>query len=439
MKIIKNLTLLVVCILLCLALLSGGVIASYTDSIQTSFDKRLDFVHSNELMSDKQKIENILQIYFFAKAENAKTDSNIDFSKMLKKQDKYSDNYEYVLKKMEIEKRLRKELNQNILWDNINVHINDLKIDGDTAKVNAYENYTYILDDYSNGFSVVGIDYDIELQKTNNEWKIVEIISNDEFDASYLNEKIDVEEIINHMVINTSDGADIYIDSYIKEMEYQQRLQNIDELFHDDNDSSRSWAHTDYSRFWAGLYAETFTDNSLSNERTSAYNDNFADYAPKDCQNYASQAVWFGFDGYNFPENIDGKYHPMIPSGNRAWYQTSVKYDTPNTWVWTGVDYFQPYIDNGGYQIEGPYGYTYTGYMAWADVGDIIQLRSSGVWNHSYVVTAVTGTAGSRQNNNIWVSAHTANRLNTRLDEISGIGMNQSNLRNIRIMGHWSQ
>ena len=130
----------------------------------------------------------------------------------------------------------------------------------------------------------------------------------------------------------------------------------------------------------------------------------------------------------------------MVDDGSRAWYHTSEQYDTPDTWVWTGCEYFAPYIDDGGYGSEGPYGYLGSaGDVSDAEEGDIIQIRKleNGVWRwyHTYVVDDVDGTAGSRANSNIWVSAHTTDRCMERLDTI--IGSSQSNLRLIEIWGYY--
>ena len=138
----------------------------------------------------------------------------------------------------------------------------------------------------------------------------------------------------------------------------------------------------------------------------------------------------------------------MVDSGARVWWGDVITssfnsnyYDPsdgdPNGLVWVNVKPFANYINGGGYQIEGPYGWINEASLAYADVGDTIQIRDSTSgdgWYHTYVVTSVDGTAGSRTPANIWVSAHTRNALN---EQLSTINNNVNYYRNIRISGHY--
>jgi len=174
----------------------------------------------------------------------------------------------------------------------------------------------------------------------------------------------------------------------------------------------------------------------------SARNPRFYDYSAigGDCQNFGSQCIWYGLGGVNDASMIDGKYFPMVDNGKtdpRSWYSTSIKYDTPNTYVWTGVDHFDDYIDDSGYNIQGPYGTIYSG-IAYAERGDLIQIRANSTsdYHHTYVVYGVQGTAGSRTKDDIWISAHTTDRENQKLSDFCTYSL--SNMRTIHIIGTYS-
>ncbi|NTU99378.1 hypothetical protein HGA64_05260 [Candidatus Falkowbacteria bacterium] len=142
-------------------------------------------------------------------------------------------------------------------------------------------------------------------------------------------------------------------------------------------------------------------------------------YNPSDCQNFASQCVWYGFGGTNSSTNINSKDFPMIGSGTRAWYQTATQYDDSLSWI--NVISFADYVSSSSTSTRGIFGWINNNNLSYAEVGDTIQIYSSSQgWYHTYVVNAVTGTSGSRTNSNIWVCAHTSNRNNERLDTVIG-------------------
>ena len=309
-------------------------------------------------------------------------------------------------------KKLHKTLGHKILWDNQDVQVKSMEINGDTATVNAYVLYKYVLNDYTNGFSESGTKYDMVFKRYNDKWHITEIKSDDEFDQEYYNTDIDVEKLVQENCSNVITDPVINND--------QAPKTNTERLL-------PQWTYVAYQPSFHEVwrYTAAFAID---------YNDCFWAY-DSDCQNFGSQCVWFGFGGAaTDQEAIDNKEFPMVNDGIRDWYQTSEQYDTPSTWVWTGCEYFAPYIDAGGYGYEGPFGNMGSaGDVSDAEIGDIIQIRDgSGVWYHTFVVDYVDGTAGSRANSNIWVSAHTTDRHSERLDTI--VGSSQSNLRLVEIV-----
>ncbi len=90
-----------------------------------------------------------------------------------------------------------------------------------------------------------------------------------------------------------------------------------------ENDDLGILTYLGYDREKARWYAYTYTDNT-GGESTAYYNDNFEDWVGDggDCQNFASQAVWYGFDGTNDSEWINNHRLPMIDnwSGAADWW-----------------------------------------------------------------------------------------------------------------------
>jgi hypothetical protein len=329
---------------------------------------------------------------------------------------------------MKLKKELRKKLNHKILWDNIEINVKKISIDKDTAIAEVSEKYKYILDDYNNGFSSSEITYTINFQKFDNKWLISQLKSDDEFDAAYYDKDFDVNDLITQMTSNNQQS--VSKDSYEKEMNY---IKEKAKMALNPNLTTQ-WTNISYNRSSASSYAYCYSLSTSDPNSTQGYNPRFEAYIGNDCQNFASQCVWYGFGGIDEQYYIENKIFPMVASGNRAWYQTSTS--TPSNWFWTGVDYFDDYIANGGYGIEGPYGWKNNYNVDYAEIGDIIQIYSGGEWGHTYYVYNVSGTYGSRSTSDIWICAHTANRCNEKLDSI--VGTNESNLRTVRISGYYT-
>ena len=165
-------------------------------------------------------------------------------------------------------------------------------------------------------------------------------------------------------------------------------------------------------------YAITYSSNSSG---TSSYNPLFANYASSggDCQNFASQCIWYGLGGTNDYSHIHGKSKPMVTGGNHQWYQSDISGDCSQQWSWTSCTAFGTYIQNSSGK-EGPNGTIYDGIKD-ARVGDLIQFskNNNSSYDHVYVVVvAANGTQGSRTPSQLIVCAHTTNRLSCSLAEV---------------------
>ena len=112
--------------------------------------------------------------------------------------------------------------------------------------------------------------------------------------------------------------------------------------------------------------------------------------------------------------------------------------DSSSIASWTGTISFGDLIDSSNTKRPGPYGWTENGMVKYAEKGDILQYYNytPGDWDHSYVVCGVTGTYGARTFDNIFICAHTTDRLNTKLSDIWAYNdTNLAKFRTIRIRG----
>lgn len=417
---------------------SSIVSAGQSDNgITAAFQKQIDFVQSNNLMTDSEKVEKLCETFLFMKNQDYTLDSDLDLSGLYYNNNKFAKNQKYIKDKMKLKKEIRKKLDHKILWDNISVKINDVKIDGDTATVKAFEDYRFILDNYQDGFSSTGFNYIIGFQKYDNKWLITEVKSDDEFDIANQDSEINIDAMVKEALSSKTAKPDVSKDILDKEKKYQEELNqisvgaNLTPLF----------TTVSYNRTGASNYAIMHSDNSGTDPNSSycLYFPYYITDTESDCQNFGSQCVWYGFGGDHSYQGVADKSLPMYDNGKagaRSWYQGSTKYDCsgqvspPAPYTWTSVIAFADYINNGGVSVRGPYGWINTGDISFAEVGDIIQIRNTN-WYHTYVVNAVTGTYGSRTKENIWVCAHTGTRNNNRLD--TAYGGSISNMRTVRI------
>ncbi|MBQ1506065.1 MAG: amidase domain-containing protein, partial [Erysipelotrichales bacterium] len=156
----------------------------------------------------------------------------------------------------------------------------------------------------------------------------------------------------------------------------------------------------------------------------TSYNSKFPSYANYggDCQNFASQCVWYGLGGTDTVAKISSHAVPMVYSGSNAikWYCGNTYWDYDPLKHWTVVGDFQDMIADSTSGQNGLYGTVWFGYQ-YASVGDVLQVDfdADGSYDHSYVVVAVEGTDGSRSKSQIWVSCHSPSYSHKKLSDIS--------------------
>lgn len=402
---------LLACVVLTTTLVS--VNASGGSNISATITKELDLINSNKLLTDEQRISKVIDAYFILKNETLK-DIYVDDAFLFDTSSLSSKkNYQYNKNKIDYFKQLRSKSGLKVIWSNFNILMDNIKVNENEAVAQVTEENKSIVGKYENGFSTESTKYTIKMKKAGDKWLISEIASNDEFDKSYLDDETAFSNILNGKIKAAPASQGTRKDQPIQ------------------TKSGVSPQATYYNRTNAMIYAMTYAN-------TGSYNSKFANYASAntDCQNFASQCVWYGFGGTNTTDAINNKSFPMRGNtlSSDQWYQTGTYGDcstngdqSPHTWNY--VPHFANYIDTSS---KGPWGFIYSG-VSNADQGDTIQYWNGSEWSHTYVVVSVQGSSGSRTVNDIWVSAHTAD-INNQV--LSSRVSNPSLLRTIRILGY---
>lgn len=283
----------------------------------------------------------------------------------------------------------------NIIWFDNDIEITDVTIQSDSGTASVTELSKYITNK-STLISESITEYTVKLSKVDGSWNISQLSSDDEYDQSL--ESVDYD-LVKYTKVTDNGMGEVLATAPVPQLR-----------------SSATYVYPNDSN--TKIYALTYALN---------YNSRFPDYVNNangpddvDCQNFASQAIWYGLGGTNTSTAINNKDFPMLDNGSSAsdwdsWYHSGTKYDTPSTWAWTNVANFKNHTTN--YDLEGISATVVSGWQN-AEVGDILQVKvNSSDFDHSYVVTGVTGTAGSRTTSDVYVSAHTSDcKHNTLLE-----------------------
>lgn len=380
-----------------------------------SIKKEFIFISENTLLTDEEIVEDIAKLFMTVKNEDYINNEDILYDYMFFNDTKYINNQNFYHNTCELQKELRKASNNDIVWSNNFCEINTIKVEENFAELTLYNRFEF-LQSNRESFTARGLNVNMKFIKYDNKWLITEITTDDEMYKSMDIKGFSVENKFNEMMTYTKPDPSINEEATKKDLEIQEYLNNIENSPY----FNVQWTTYSLHRTNAAYYALVY-DGSSRNSR-------FYDYSAEgDCQNFASQCVWYGFGGTNSAYSIDNKLFPMTATGGyRDWYCTST-YNN-KTATWTAVIYFKSYLEAGGTNVVGVDGVVYNYDLSNAQKGDVIQIyNANNGWYHSYIVVNVTGTYGSRTNSDIYVSAHTNDRDNDQLFSI--VGSSQSNLR----------
>lgn len=354
---------------------------------------------------DKNEIEGVTNSFFTEKEQLFLSNSDFNITKYYSAIEAKNIKKDSSVKLFEYEKQMRDDNSADISNEKFEYTINSITITGDKATAKCYEQYEYT---YKNDpvRSSRGIEYQITFVKKDNKWEIVDIITNNELER---------------LVAQTGDVSGKYIFDFDIDEEVEEESKDFAST------TAVNGTTHEYNRSAAAQYA---LDYSASSDGTDAYNSKFPHF-DADCQNFVSQCVWFGLGGTNTTTAISNKNKPMMTTTGRGWFCTKSGHSAS----WTVVGDFRNYVVPEADGEDGIYGVRYLkGKIANAQKGDVVQIcDSNGTWYHSYIISSVTGTYGSRTLSNINICAHTSNRRNENLANV--IGASSTNFRLIRISG----
>ena len=354
---------------------------------------------------DKNEIEGVTNSFFTEKEQSFLSNSDFNIAKYYSAIEAKNIKKGSSVKLFEYEKQMRDDNSADISNEKFEYTINSITITGDKATAKCYEQYEYT---YKNDpvRSSRGIEYQITFVKKDNKWEIVDIITNNELER---------------LVAQTGDVSGKYIFDFDIDEEVEEESKDFAST------TAVNGTTHEYNRSAAAQYA---LDYSASSDGTDAYNSKFPHF-DADCQNFVSQCVWFGLGGTNTTTAISNKNKPMMTTTGRGWFCTKSGHSAS----WTVVGDFRNYVVPEADGEDGIYGVRYLkGKIANAQKGDVVQIcDSNGTWYHSYIISSVTGTYGSRTLSNINICAHTSNRRNENLANV--IGASSTNFRLIRISG----
>jgi hypothetical protein len=294
----------------------------------------------------------------------------------------------------------------------------DVKIELDSCKITEEEKDMYSADVFVHIYAVEAIDiertsqeilpYSFKLTNVDNEFKLVEVTSDDHLDST--------------LRVRSASEQLAYLKDKLNNPVPNPTIDACEKMYMQAEEKAAILRSTiTYDRDDAVEYAETYWQN---------YNSSFGSYGG-DCQNFASQCVWKGYGGTNIPTAYPPSvvYNPMVLNYNgtsaRNWYQGSV---SGNGWVsWTNPYSFFNYINNSSTSVRGPMGWIYdreSDCLKYAMPGDVILVywdylvQSPDEPDHAYIVIDTDNAYGYNNVSTIIAAAHTNNCTNYRLSNL---------------------
>lgn len=317
----------------------------------------------------------------------------------------------YLLESYNLDNTIIEDYNFYVECDNIYI-----KEDRANVKLLLREKIKY---NFMHEYFTDTVEHEISLIKRNNKWLIIEDDYSTEFKDIYdLNYDFDSAkemlkkeyDMFNKIIIQELGGPSVG---------YDEKLQ-----------SNKLWvSYSNARRQNAVNYGLKYTDNTGRNCKHSSFDRTynkrqFKVYGCNDCQNYVSQALWYGFGG----RNSGKKDYPM----NSNWWANTT--GEARTWNWTGTSQFRSYIINN--RKNNRYGIHGASYKSPTNmsIGDYIYVPG-----HVYLITKIGGTGTKTNWKNVYVSAHTNNRKNANLKALyKGKATPPTNMQFMKIYGNLS-
>lgn len=358
------------------------------------------------------------------------------------------DNITFVQEKTEYFKRMRQE--QNIQRNDFSLEydIGNVTLDRNCANLSVIEHISFHYSDFPDVLSELVNYYEVELIRFGSSWYVSDVIAiNDDFDTLYKNSNFTLDRA--EEIIAAQDAQSLYDDAQM------ERYMNEESLTESNNTASINASKSDvwysYNADNATAYAYTYVSQmfglkdwgtiSAADKATGRtyYNQNFRNWGEEDtdCQNFASQCIWAGFNGSNSLDQIYRKsgntatYSPIMDNGGSyRWCGSTPDYYV-NTESWSccngqkpSIIGFRKYLDrekNSGDpdmivesgQISGSETFS----KVYRNLkGAVLHVRSGG---HAVIVTDVKGPGRDQ----VLVCAHTSDRKAVKVSDFWDTGL----------------
>lgn len=408
---------------MCIPLL-GVASATFIGESAIDFKDEEVQIQNSVSLSDEEKVSQLAELYLTAHETEYMSDAPVTLANFFTEEEEIE---EMTMDRLfKLQKAIRDHFDYTYLYEDYDITINDVEVSGNNAVVNAYEYRECRYADRPDILSTTGIEFTITFTNSDGDWKITDVTSNDEM-LSFVDNNKGIDEIIEDF---TTPAPVPTAEELRTEMQAQQEAEAAIAV-----NSAATTTLYNYDPDLAVEYALEYTSNSSG---TSSYNPLFPNYPNTDCMNFVSQCIWYGCGGSNTANAVSNSLPPMVASGEHAWYSTA--YGCTNSWSSNG--FFIDHINSRETFDEGVVA-TLNNLGSYSVIydGDLLQHNPSGVedtWNyeHIYIVTDTNQTGSATipmTNEDIWVSAHTANRHNNRLSEI--FGESKDTLRRISVGG----
>lgn len=395
--------------------------------------KQVAEIQGDLSMDEISKIKGIITLLFEAKRDQNEhpTLGDFDFSVFWGTSSTHAENLSYFERSVKAEKETFAGFNQFAGNSNTELTFQNVSVNGDTAEVVVYEWFEYQYCSAADGALVwpsttgstsgTGVTYVVSLRQVEGAWLIEDISYFNEATDRLKDNNVDVDTFVleryeSAVTVKSSELSAGMTDEELAEPEGAVLPPDLPII-----------TRLDVDKFYE--YAEQYAG--------SARNPLFPNFSA-DCQNYASQCLWYGLGGSSTQTAISNAYEPMIgpdvtSNAERQWY---MKGTSAYSRSWAGTISFGNHVADSNATGVGLHGAIYEG-VANAQVGDIIQIGETDdegevSYFHSYVVVGANGTYGSRTAKDITVCAHTTNRTDTLL---SAIYNNTYEYRTIHITG----
>lgn len=373
---------------------------------------------SLDTKNEEAQIKEVISDFFLVKATSFKGEGKGDFTSYFCSSKDIKTDEKYFSEKETYFKALYKNADVSFKYYNNTTTFESVEIEKDMVNIIVYDLVEYYDNNGNGQSSAIGTRYNILMMNEEGTWKIKNIYSQyDEFDEAFYDSGFDLNRLLSEL----SKSGDFL---------EQNAVDNVKQ----DGSGSKSLYAWSYGRTQAATYAYNYALSYCT----------LFDSHSSDCQNFASQCVWYGYlimNGGTFNSNtIETRISPMVYRTSADWYQTgpSTGYVT---YSWQNVDGFGTLIGSSSTSREGPGGWINTDSVCYAQKGDVLQYHNSDPndYVHSYVVYNVTNSSGSQVFSSIYVCAHSDERRNVKLSTLFTYNTtNLNRFRTIRMsVGHY--